>query len=90
MVDILTKELQVEVRGTSRLMGELIEENIRAEVDLQNINPTVGQQTVTASISLASSGTKSDIGEMAPAAGSNYIVLIRLAPAEENPPPEEE
>ena len=89
-VEIVTKELPVEIRGTQKLMDELIEENIRAEVDLQNINPTVGQQTVTASIALASSGTKSDIGEMAPAAGSNYIVLIRLAPAEENPPPEEE
>ena len=81
-VDILTKELPVEVRGTQRLMDELIEENIRAVVDLQNINLAAGQQTVTASIALASSGGKSDIGEMAPAAGSSYTVVIRLTPAE--------
>ena len=81
-VDILTKELPVEVRGTQKLMNELITENIRAVVDLQNINLAAGQQTVTASIALASSGSKSDIGEMAPASGSNYTVVIRLTPAE--------
>ena len=81
-VEILTKELPVEVRGTQKLMDELIEENIRAVVDLQNINLAAGQQTVTASIALASSGSKSDIGEMAPAAGTNYTVVIRLTPAE--------
>ena len=81
-VEILTKELPVEVRGTQKLMDELIEENIRAVVDLQNINLAAGQQTVTASIALASSGSKSDIGEMAPAAGANYTVVIRLTPAE--------
>ena len=88
-VELVTKELPVEIRGTRRLMDELIEENIRVVVDLQNINLAAGQQTVTASIALASSGSKSDIGEMAPAAGSNYTVVIRLAPAEENPPAEE-
>lgn len=80
-VDIVTKELPVEVRGSKRLMDELIEENIRVVVDLQNINLTAGQQTVPASIALASSGSKSEIGEMAPA-GSNYTVVIRLTPAE--------
>ena len=88
-VEIITKEVSVEVRGTQRLMDELIAENIRVVVDLQNINLAAGQQTMTASIALASSGTKSDIGEMAPAAGSNYTVTIRLAPVEENPPAEE-
>ena len=81
-VEILTRELQVEVRGTQRLMDELIEENIRAMVDLKNINLAAGTQTVTANIVLASSGSKSDIGEMAPAAGSSYTVVIRLTPAE--------
>ena len=85
-VEILTKELSVEVRGVQRLMDELIEENIWAVVDLKNINLAAGTQTVTASIALASSGNKTDIGEMAPATGSNYIVLIRLSPAEANPP----
>ena len=80
-VDIVTKELPVEVRGIRRLMDELIEENIRVTVDLQNINLTAGQQTVPASIALASSGSKSEIGEMAPA-GSNYTVVISLSPAE--------
>ena len=89
-VEIITKELPVEIRGTQKLMNELIEENIRVMVDLQNINLTTGQQTVTASITLASSGTKSDIGEMAPSAGSSYMVLIRLTPAEEQPPTEED
>ena len=80
-VDIVTKVLPVEIRGTQRLMDELIEENIRVVVDLQNLNLAAGQQTVPASITLASSGSKSDIGEMAPA-GSNYTVVIRLTPAE--------
>lgn len=83
-VEILTKELPVEIRGTQKLMDELIGENIRAMVDLQNINLTAGQQTVSASIALASSGGKSDIGEMAPAVGSSYTVVIRLTPAEAN------
>ena len=80
-VDIVTKELPVEIRGTQRLMDELIEENIRVVVDLQNLNLAAGQQTVPASIALASSGSKSDIGEMAPA-GSNYTVVVSLTPAE--------
>lgn len=80
-VEIVTKELAVEVRGTKKLMDELIEENIRVVVDLQNLNLTAGQQTVTASIALASSGSKSEIGEMAPA-GSNYTVVVSLSPAE--------
>ena len=80
-VEIVTKEVPVEIRGTPKLMNELIEENIRVVADLQNINPTVGQQTVSASISLASSGSKSEIGEMAPA-GSSYNVVVRLTPAE--------
>lgn len=80
-VEIVTKELPVEIRGTQKLMDELIEENIRVVVDLQNINPTAGQQTVPASINLASSGGKSEIGEMAPA-GSSYMVVVSLTPAE--------
>ena len=89
-VDILTKELLVEVRGTPRLMDELIEENIRAVVDLKSINLTAGQQqTVPVSITISSSGSNSDIGVMAPTTGSSYTVLIHLTPAEENPPAEE-
>ena len=81
-VEIVTKELPVEIRGTQKLMDELIEENIRVVVDLQNISLTAGQQTVPASIALASSGSKSEIGEMAPAAGSSYTVTISLIPTE--------
>lgn len=80
-VDIVTKELPVEIRGTRKLMDELIAENIRVVVDLQNLNLTAGQQTVPVTIALASSGGKSEIGEMAPA-GSNYTVVVRLTPAE--------
>ena len=80
-VDIVTKELPVEIRGTQKLMHELSEENIRVVVGLQNLNLAAGQQTVPVSINLASSGSKSDIGEMAPA-GSNYTVVIRLTPGE--------
>ena len=80
-VDIVTKELPVEIRGTQKLMDELIEENIRVVVDLQNLNLAAGQQTVPVSISLATSGSKSDIGEMAPA-GSNYTVVVSLTLAE--------
>ena len=89
-VEILTKELAVEIRGTQKLMDELIEENIRAVVDLQNINLTAGQQqTVPVSITISTSGSNSDIGVMAPTTGSSYTVLIHLTPAEENPPAEE-
>ena len=89
-VEILTKELSVEVRGIPRLMDELIEENIRAVVDLKSVSLTAGQQqTVSASIIISSSGSNSDIGVMAPPTGSSYTVLIHLAPAEDNPPPED-
>ena len=81
-VEIITKELPVEIRGTRKLMDELIEENIRVDVDLQNINLAAGQQTVPVSIALSSSGGKSEIGEMAPAVGLNYTVTINLTPAE--------
>ena len=82
-VEIVTKEVSVEIRGTRKLMDELIEENIRVVVDLQNINLSAGQQMVTASIALASSGSsKSEIGEMAPSVGSNYTVTVNLIPAE--------
>ena len=85
-VDILTKELPVEVRGTPRLMDELIAENIRAVVDLQNINLSSGQQqTVSASIVISSSGSNSAIGAMVPPTGSSYTVLVHLSPAEEPP-----
>ena len=83
LVEIVTKELSVEVRGTKKLMDEPIEENIRVVVDLQSVNLTAGQQTVTASIALASSGgSKSEIGEMAPPVGSNYTVTVNLIPPE--------
>ena len=79
-VEIVTQELPVEIRGTKKLMDELIEENIRVVVDLQSIaNPSPGQHTVPATIALSSSGTKSEIGEMAPS-GSGYTVVITLTP----------
>ena len=81
VVNIVTKEVPVEIRGTQKLMDELIEENIRVVVDLQNLNNlAAGQYTVPASIALGSAGSKSEIGEMAPS-GSNYSVVISLTPA---------
>ena len=80
-VSIVTKELPVEIRGSQKLVAELIEENIRVVVDLQNITPAAGPYTVPAAITLSSSGTKSEIGEMAPA-NSNYTVVVTLTPAE--------
>ena len=80
-VDIVTQELPVEIRGTEKLMDELIEENIRVVADLQNITLAAGPYTVPVTITLSSSGTKSEIGEMAPP-NSNYTVVITLTPAE--------
>ena len=76
-VEIVTKELPVEIRGTEKLMDELTEENIRVVVDLQNINPVSGPQTVPARIALDSAGSKSEIGEMT----ANYTVAVTLTPA---------
>ena len=77
-VEIVTKALSVEVRGTQKLMDELIEENILVVVDLQDINLSSGQHPVPARIALGSAGSKSEIGEMA----SNYSVVVTLSPAE--------
>lgn len=76
-VEIVTKELSVEIRGTQKLMDELKEENIRVVVDLQNINLIPGPQTVPVKIAIDSAGSKSEIGEMS----SNYTVVVTLTPA---------
>lgn len=77
IVEIVTKELPVEIRGTRELMDELVEENIRVVVDLENITLAPGQYTVPASIALDSTGTKSEIGEMT----ANYSVVVTLTQA---------
>lgn len=74
-VEIVTKALSVEVRGTQKLMDELIEENILVVVDLQDVNLATGQHPVPARIALGSAGSKSEIGEMA----SNYSVVVTLS-----------
>lgn len=76
-VDIVTKELSVEIRGTQKLIDELVSENIRVVADLQDIKLAAGQYTVPVSIHLDSAGSKSEIGEMA----SAYTVVVTLTPA---------
>lgn len=76
-VDIVTKELAVEIRGTQKLMDELTQENIRVVADLQNINQAAGQYTIPVTIHLDSAGSKAEIGEMA----GNYSIVVTLTPA---------
>lgn len=76
-VDIVTKELPVEIRGTQKLIDELIEENIRVVVDLQTITLAPGRYTMPARIALDNAVSKSEIGEMS----SNYTVVVSLTPA---------
>ena len=75
-VEIVTKALPVEVRGTQKLIDELLAENILVVVDLQDINLTPGSHTMPARIALGSAGSKSEIGEMA----FNYSVVVTLTP----------
>ena len=82
-VDIVTKELAVEIRGTKALVDELIAENIRVVADLQNIDPAAGPYTVPVKIYPDSAGTKGDLGELPPANASYYSVVVSLTPAEQ-------
>lgn len=82
-VDIVTKELAVEIRGTKALVDELIAENIRVVADLRNIDPAAGPYTVPATIYPDSAGTKADLGELPPANASYYSVVVSLTRAEQ-------
>lgn len=82
-VDIVTKELAVEIRGTKALVDELIAENIRVVADLRNIDPAAGPYTVPAIIYPDSAGTKAELGELPPANASYYSVVVSLTPAEQ-------
>ena len=73
-VDIVTKEVPVEIRGSQELMEELTAENIRIVADLQNITPTPGQQIVPVNVRLDSEGSNAEIGAM----NSNYSIVITL------------
>ena len=82
-VEIVTKELPLEIRGTPKLVEELIEETIRVEVDLKSINLAAGQQKVPVSIIIPTSGSyPADIGEIASVEGSSHTVTVNLIPAE--------
>lgn len=73
-MDIVTKEVPVEIRGSQELMEELTAENIRIVADLQNITPTPGQQIVPVNVRLDSEGSNAEIGAM----NSNYSIVITL------------
>ena len=73
-IDIVTKEVSVEIRGTQELMEELTAENIRVVADLENINRAPGQYTVPVNIRLDSEGSSSEIGAM----NSNYSIVVTL------------
>ncbi len=81
-VDIVTQELSVEIRGTQKLVDELIPENIRVVADLRNLDPAAGPYTVSADIYLGSAGTKGELGELPPANATYYSVVVSLSPAE--------
>lgn len=76
-VEIVTKEMSVEVRGSQALIDELTEENIRVVADLRNINQAAGQYTVPVNIYLDSAGSDAEIGVM----NSNHSVVVTLTPA---------
>lgn len=80
-VDIVTQELSVEIRGTQKLIDELIPENIRVVADLRNLDPAAGPYTVPVDIYLGSAGTKEDLGELPPANATYYSVVVSLSPA---------
>ncbi len=80
-VDIVTQELSVEIRGTQKLIDELIPENIRVVADLRNLDPAAGPYTVPVDIYLGSVGTKEDLGELPPANATYYSVVVSLSPA---------
>lgn len=75
---IVTQELRVKVRGTTALLDELSEENIRVVADLKDIKESSGQYTVSASIYLDSAGSVTDVGVVNP---SGYTVVVSLAQA---------
>ena len=76
-VDIVTKEVAVEIRGSQKLMDELTAENIRIVADLQNITQAAGQYTVPGNVRLDSEGSNAEIGAM----NSNYSIVVTLTPA---------
>ncbi len=76
-VDIVTKEVAVEIRGSQKLMDELTAENIRIVADLQNITQAAGQYTVPVNVRLDSEGSNAEIGAM----NSNYSIVVTLTPA---------
>lgn len=82
-VDIVTQELSVEIRGTQKLLDELIPENIQVVVDLRNIEPVAGPYTVPATINLYSAGSKAELGELPPANANYYSVVVSITRAEQ-------
>ena len=76
--DVVTRVLQVRVRGPQALMDELTEENIVVAADLQDINLAAGQYTIPAAIYLNSVETSSEIGVLS----GEYNIVINLRPAE--------
>ena len=70
----LTQMVEVEVRGTQKLLDAVTPDKIRVVADLKDINQAAGQYTVTANVYLDSVGTRDQIDVV----GRDYKIVVSL------------
>ena len=70
----LTQMVEVEVRGTQKLLDAVTPDKIRVVADLKDINKAAGQYTVTANVYLDSVGTRDQIDVV----GRDYKIVVSL------------
>lgn len=70
----LTQMVEVEVRGSQKLLDAVTPDKIRVVADLKDINKAAGQYTVTANVYLDSVGTRDQIDVV----GRDYKIVVSL------------
>lgn len=70
----LTQMVEVEVRGSQKLLDAVTPDKIRVVADLKDINQAAGQYTVTANVYLDSVGTRDQIDVV----GRDYKIVVSL------------
>ncbi len=70
----LTQMVEVEVRGSQKLLDAVTPDKIRVVTDLKDINQAAGQYTVTANVYLDSVGTRDQIDVV----GRDYKIVVSL------------
>ena len=70
----LTQMLEVEVRGSQKLLDAVTPDKVRVVADLKDINQAAGQYTVTANVYLDSVGTRDQIDVV----GRDYKIVVSL------------